>query len=40
MSVAFADPELRDRFDQGLAKLRKRGVIDQIHKKYRNGEVD
>lgn len=40
MSVAFADPELRDRFDQGLAELRERGVIDRIYEKYRKGEVD
>ena len=40
MSVAFADSELRDRFDEGLAEIRKRGVIDQIYKKYRNGDID
>lgn len=40
MSVAFADPELRDRFDQGLAELRKRGVIERIYEKYRNGKID
>lgn len=40
MSVAFADPELRDRFDQGLAELRERGLVDRIYEKYRNGEID
>lgn len=40
MSVAFADSELRDRFDQGLAELRERGVVDRIYEKYRKGEID
>ncbi|MGI9417348.1 MAG: substrate-binding periplasmic protein [Geminicoccaceae bacterium] len=40
MSVAFSDPELRDRFDRGYAELRRRGVIDGIYEKYRMGDID
>ncbi len=34
-SFAFNDPELRNQFDAGLARLRAEGGIERIYRKYR-----
>ena len=39
-SIAFDDPELKDRFDVGVAKLRASGGIERIYKKYRSVQGD
>lgn len=38
-SIAFNDPELRNQFDAGLARLRADGGIEQIYQKYRSVKV-
>lgn len=38
-SLAFTDPELRDQFDAGLAKLRAEGGIERIYQKYRSVKI-